>query len=348
MVTNLAVLLNSRAGGITSDFIEGMRQHYSGHQQINIFSEDEDLETVVDNLDDSKETIIVLGGGDGTIKYKVNQAIELFEERNLDFNQQKFALLKLGTGNGLSYEIGAGQRHNGQLEMILRNQHHIPTIKIPLIEVTGNNGELEDTKTYTPFTGVGWDAIMLSWYNQIKKMGPKGLFGYLGAVMPAVTEVLTNPKPNFQVFFPQGANVVFEDKGKVSIHNIYLDEDNRFIKGSEAHSIAAGTSKYFGFNFQAFPYAKSARERDMMHLRFIGGNRFITISELIGNAASVWKGRYRNKNVPEILAKEVAIYLSHNQVKMQAGGDDAGLVTRVNWKVSDYHLNLVDYRAMRH
>ena len=294
-----------------------------------------------------KPELIVLGGGDGTIKYESNKLIEMLKTPE-EFNKQTFALLKMGTGNGLSYEVGATKKHIKQLEALVNYEiNDLPFIEIPLIKIEQKNNLGNISKSYSPFTGIGWDAIMLSWYNQFKKSGFKGLPGYLMAIAPAATEVITGKKPEFEITFPQGAKLVYGNKKKLSYFVSDPGNNFRFAEESNVHSIVAGTSKYFGFKFVAFPYADVAREKKEMHIRTISGNKYLTIMELVNNTIPIWLGKYRSHNVREIITPEVEIKVSNGGVKMQASGEDLGQHNNVSWKISDYKLKLIDYSQIR-
>jgi diacylglycerol kinase family enzyme len=342
MVDSLAIRLNSKAGNVTSRLEEEIKKHFRDDLGISFYEE-----CSRDEIIQRKPQIIALGGGDGTVKYETNKLIQILKSPDY-FNQQTFALLKMGTGNGLSYEVKATKKHIKQLEAILNCEFdNLPLVEISLIEIKHKDQSGKTVKNYSPFTGVGWDAIILSWYNQFKKSGFRGLAGYLAAVAPAATEVLTGKKPEFEITFPKGAKLVYEFGKKANYFECSPGNNYRFAQESDVHSIVAGTSKYFGFNFIAFPHAEIARENKEMHLRAIAGNRYLTIMELINNALPIWLGKYRSKNVYEIITPEVEINVSNGGIKMQASGEDLGQPNNVTWKVSDYKLRLVDYSKMK-
>jgi hypothetical protein len=342
MADSLAIRLNSRAGSVTSKLEEKIRNHFGSDTGIYFYNENSRQMMLNKN-----PNIIVLGGGDGTVKYESNALIDLSKNPK-EFNQHIFALLKMGTGNGLSYEIGATKKHIKQLEALVScPAEKLPLIEIPLIEIEQKDSLGKSIKNYSPMTGVGWDAIILSWYNQFKKNGVRGLPGYAMAIAPAATEVITGKKPEFEITFPRGAKLVYGSKKKLSYFVSDPGNNFRFAEESNVHSIIAGTSKYFGFKFIAFPYADIARENNEMHLRTISGNKYLTIMELVNNTLPIWLGKYRSHNVREIITPEVNIKVSNGGVKMQASGEDLGLQNNVSWKVSDYKLRLVDYSRMR-
>ncbi len=167
------------------------------------------------------------------------------------------------------------------------------------------------------------------------------------AIAPAATEVIAGKKPEFEITFPQGAKLVYGTKKKLSYFVSDPGNNFRFAEESNVHSIIAGTSKYFGFKFVAFPYADIAREQKEMHLRTVSGNKYLTIMELVNNTLPIWLGKYRSHNVREIITPEVEIKVSNGGVKMQASGEDLGQQNNVRWKVSDYKLRLVDYSRMK-
>lgn len=335
--------LNPRAGKFTPTTINQMERRFRGDHRIEIYLDDFPRRKI---LEEGRE-VIVLGGGDGTIKYEANNFIPLFEGLGFSFNEQIFAILKLGTGNGIAYEVGAGKSHLGQLEMILETDvNELPLVQIPLIEVRGTTHQGKEKKIYSMFTGAGWDGIVLKWYNLVKKYFLKGLEGYMGAVPPSALEILLGRKPEFEIGFPQGAEIAMGSEENTEFIDLYLRDERRFLQERKIHALVAGTTLYYGYNFVSFPYAERARAERKMHIRAVGGNRYLIIPEIIAHTLSIWKGEYRSHNIFEIIAPEVEIKLKNKEVSAQAGGDHFGEFRQINWKVSDYVLNLINYKAL--
>ena len=341
MVENLVIKLNPRARRFTPNIIKEIEQRLAGDSRVKIYSDDYPRRKT---LQKGVQTT-VWGGGDGTIKYESNRLIRLCEEVGLSFNEQVFAILKLGTGNAVSYEVSAGKDHLGQLEMILDTDvNELPTVQIPLIEITGTTHEGKEEKTYSVLTGAGWDGIILRRYKQSVL---NGLAGYLSTVPASAAEVFLGKKLKFEISFPQGAELaeIFEED--IEFMDLPLGDGERFLPENQIHTLVAGTTPYFGYNFVAFPYAKKARSEGKMHIRAIGGNRYLIIPKFVAHTRSIWKGEYRHRDVFEIVSPEVEIALLDKKASAQAGGDHFGEFTRINWRVSEYVLNLVDYNALR-
>ncbi|MBT3814851.1 hypothetical protein HOE37_00220 [Candidatus Woesearchaeota archaeon] len=341
MVESLVAKLNPRAGRFTPKIINAIEQRFAEDYRVKIYSGNYPRRKTLQD----KPQVITLGGGDGTIRYESNKFILLCEELGLSFNKQLFAILKLGTGNAISYELGAGKDHLEQLEMILETDvNELPTIQVPLIEITGTTPQGEKEKTYSMLTGAGWDGIILKKYKQSPL---NGLVGYFSTIPSSATEIFFGKKLKFEISFPQGAELaeIFEED--IEFMRLPLGDGERFLQENQIHALVAGTTPYFGYNFVGFPYAKKARSEGKMHIRAVGGNRYSMIPRFVAHTKSIWSGEYRHRDVSEIVAPEVEIALLDKEASAQAGGDHFGEFTRINWKVSDYVLNLVDYNAMR-
>jgi diacylglycerol kinase family enzyme len=341
MVESLVAKLNPRAGRFTPKVINAIEQKFAEDARVRIYSGNYPRKEILQE----RPQVITIGGGDGTIRYESNKIINLCAELGLSFNEQLFAILKLGTGNAISYEVGAGKEHLEQLEMILDTDvNKLPTIQVPLIEITGTDGQGKEEKTYSMLTGAGWDGIILKKYKQSPL---NGLAGYFSTIPASAAEVFLGKKLKFEISFPQGAELAEIIEEEIEFMNLPLGDGGRFLQENQIHALVAGTTPYFGYNFVGFPYAKKARTEGKMHLRAVGGNRYSMIPRFVAHTRSIWRGEYRHQDVSEIVTPEVEIALLDKKASAQAGGDHFGEFTRINWKVSDYVLNVVNYNALR-
>lgn len=113
-----------------------------------------DSEAIQEEIDSFNPTVVVAGGGDGTVKLVAEELLG---------SSIKLGILPLGSANGLATELGIPEEWQANLDLIKK----IKTIEIDAIRV---NGEL-----CLHLSDVGFNADLI---KEFEKEGTRGKLGY--------------------------------------------------------------------------------------------------------------------------------------------------------------------------
>jgi len=349
--TRVAVLLNCNARKVTDRIIRSA-EHIVGSENVFASKSLDEAEAMSREIVQRGYGTIVCGGGDGTLARAVNFVYRYVDEANswrLErfrrfgeaqslLGNPRFAFLKLGTGNGMSSVVGAG-RPVDDLNTII---NYIPgrTHSIPLIEMDGERFF---------FGGVGYDSQILDDYNHLKARAKNRLFkalmqnvtGYLAALL-----LRSAPRIAF------GTGEKLEGRVTTLGRAFYIDprrgdavteiEPGTTLFEGRAGIISAGTTPFFGYGFRIYPFARMMP--GMMQLRIA------TTGPLRGLASigRLWNGSYRQPSgLWDFFVENVKVELER-PFPFQHSGDAQGLRDRLDFKIADDSLELVDmYRPWR-
>ena len=289
---------------------------------------------------------IVCGGGDGTLARAVNLVHRYVEEANAwrleryrRFGERqpllvspRFASLRLGTGNGLSGVIGSRDPVK-DLQTIV---DFVPgrVQRLPLIEMEGERFF---------FGGMGYDSQVLDDYywlkarakNPIMKALMQNVTGYLATVVArTVPRLILGRADVLEARVVNRGRAFFVDPRRGDF--VEEVEPGAVLFEGRAHFISAGTTPFFGYGFRVFPFARMMP--GMMSLRAATVGPLAALSHL----PSLWKGNYRNATrLHDFLVEDVTVELER-PFPYQHSGDPQGLRDRMDLRIADEQLEIVD------
>ena len=334
----LIIPINPNAGNVFPSVISRVKAKESDKVKVVVSSDRNDL---YDMIVDQKFSHVFPLGGDGTIVDHYNE----IKSRAEDINQAipTFIFGKIaGSGRALAEFVGA-KRGYGQLEKItaLERFSSLPTLEFPMMEVFLDN---QDKSTYSFCAGIGLDASVLRKYNEGKI---KGLLGYLIATFKTALKDNTVQLPQAIVTCNKGRVVEIEKNEMVT--DRHLKPGETIFEGPIA-TIIAGTTRYFGYEMKALPYANiaSIEPTGLMHARIITGNdRGQILRHLAFHPYSIFHGTFRSDNVKEILAHDITIKIKNERgEETQVAGDYEGFHKKIKFSFSKDKMQVVDMRKI--
>lgn len=329
---SVAVLLNRNARKVNSRVCRQLARIVPRESLFISHTPEEACATVREIAACGVETLFI-GGGDGTFIAALNDLFAAVpsgaHDERVKPSLPTIGLLKLGTGNGICYDLGIGSGFS-HLERALKGER-LPTREIPLIEHAGR---------LTHFAGVGWDAAIVNDFVDWKKsLGSRrlqrvaaGLAGYFYSTL-----FLTIPKERH-----------LTGKVEADIINLapveYADPlTNKMVRLAAGELLYRGplsiggvsVTPYFGYGMKAFPLA--GRKRDLMSLRAVSAK----IRTILGNLHKVWNGSFRHPDIRDWLVRDVEIRLSQPR-PLQVGGDAAGYHEKIRFTLSPHSIRVID------
>ena len=232
-------------------------------------------------------------------------------------------VLKLGTGNALatyldSQDILEDLRALSEgAELMV---HEINMLEDP-------DGEL------FPFAGVGWDAEILSDYDNVKDLArdtaaepyATGLTGYGAAIATrTIPRVLSQRAPTLTITNLEGVAYRMSFDGEILAEYA----EGEVIYNGPARICSAATVPFWGFQVRMFPHADSDPTRFQMRC-YHGG-----IPEILLNLRDMWRGRVREENVHDVLARNVRVEVDGEALPYQVSGDSAGVERMIEWRIA--------------
>ncbi|OGQ89940.1 MAG: hypothetical protein A2289_11145 [Deltaproteobacteria bacterium RIFOXYA12_FULL_58_15] len=346
----IAVLLNRNARHVT-DRVRRRLAHIVGKEHVFETRSIDEAEEFSREVVQRGYGTIVSGGGDGTLMRVVNlvqryvresndwrtERYRRFGETQPLLSQPRFAFLKLGTGNGVSTLIGAGKASR-DLQRIV---DFVPgrTKSIPLIDMDGERFF---------FGGMGYDSQLLDDYNSLKaqaknpifKMLMQNLTGYFMTVFGrTVPRILSGRAEKMSIRVVNRGRAYFVDSRRGDC--VEEIEPGATLWEGPARLVAAGTAPFYGYGFRMFPYARIMP--NMMNLRICTLGPLRVLPQL----PSMWNGTYRNpKALMDYLVEDVTIEVD-KPYPFQHSGDAQGLRDRVDLKIAEDKLELIDMHKPR-
>jgi diacylglycerol kinase family enzyme len=348
--SRVAVLLNRNARRV-SDKLARELESIVGPGNLFYSRSLEDAESFAREIVQRGYGTVACGGGDGTLTRAVNLIQRYVNEANtwrLEryrrygewqtlLQSPRFALLRLGTGNGLAPVVGAGDPVADLTHIV----GSVPTRHraLPMIDVGGER---------CFFTGLGYDSLLLNDYNWLKghlrsrllKPLSTGVVGYFAAA-------LSRTLPN----------VAFRGAGRLEARVVtrapayYVDprsgdaleelEPGTVLFEGPASMIGAGTTPYYGYGFKMYPFSQLMP--GMLNLRIAHLGPMAAVAHL----RSIWKGSYRDANrIFDFLATDVDVELEQ-PFPFQHSGDAQGMRKNLRWHVAEDRLHLLDMHRPR-
>ena len=345
----VAVLLNRNARLVTDKLVRQM-ERLVGSEHVYYSRDLDEAEAFTREIIQKGYGTIACGGGDGTlcgtinfVRRYIDEANAWREERFSRFGEKqeliacpRFVFLKLGTGNGIAPVVGATHPLRDLRKVI----EYTPSRahQVPMLEVEGE-------KCFV--AGLGYDSQILADYNWMKNNTNnwllKGLMhsvvGYLAAsVTRTVPRALFGDTRLRAKVVTRGRAYYVDPRRGDSVEEI---APGTTIFEGPASFIGAGTMPYFGYRFRAFPFSNIMP--GMMNLRIATIGPLSALYNLVG----LWRGTHRSSRaLKDFLVEDVSIELE-NPFPFQHSGDPQGMRKRVDIKVSNEPLQLVDFHRPR-
>ncbi|MFC1848727.1 diacylglycerol/lipid kinase family protein [candidate division CSSED10-310 bacterium] len=343
----IAVLLNENAKKVTGRVKRAIADVVPRSSFYTSHTSEEAYQHVKDIIDRGYERIFS-GGGDGSIIQLMNMVRSYVDEKNTrlealsrdmqqkiqKINYPRLGILKLGTGNGMSYLVGAKRGLRNIRKALVSPD--TKTLNLSLIEA--------ENWCFT-FSGLGWDAAIQNdfvWFREkfrrfalARQIG--GLGGYLTAMAvrtipreifrrkPAQVTIRNSDGPVYRAEYPDTMRLTDIGPGDV----IYQGPVN--VTG-------VGTVPYYGFKFTAFPFSRI--RSDMMNLRIVRAGVF----ECISHAYSIWTGKYTGQHFLDFLTSGVTMEFSE-QMPLQMGGDPYGYRSNIEYTMSNHQVEVIDLNS---
>lgn len=332
-VDRIAIVVNGRARQVTSDIVEVLDQIIQSGDLF-VSRDLAEAERIAHTIVERRYRTVLTGGGDGTFVHMVTLVVRASRARGQ--RPPRFGLLKLGTGNALSWVLGSEQS-SGKKAVVadlarLRSEGGSRSLRL-----------LDVEDRLTPFAGLGVDATALEHYGTTKQLLARspitrplstGASAYLlSSVTRSLPEFLLRPHPRVRIV-NEGAPVFRMGEGD--------RPDREFAAGEVLYDgpsrlVAMSTIPYWGFGARIFPFAEERDDRFSLRVCDIGS------FEVAAHLRSIWRGNYRSKTVHDFLCERIAIHYEQ-PMPLQIGGDVVGRRTLIRACLAE-PIEVVDYYA---
>ncbi len=330
---NIAVMVNLRARH-SSERVGGMVQRFFPRARLALTrSLDEARTWISEQLRPNPPTLLLAGGGDGTITGLLN------ELREQGLSLPAIGVLPLGTGNAWARVTGA-PKPSVALSHLAACGERLPPLRLfSLVRVENK---------VAPFAGTGWDAEMLQDFkDQLAKFPPgplrevnAGLRGYLGAMftrtIPRHTFGAGDPK--VKVYNLGSPALTVDERG--SVMPLPRGETGALLYEGPAGVAGAATTPEWGFGFKAFPFAQAVPHR--LSVRVYGAG----VLEATRNMFKLWRGQHPMPKMHDFFVERLRMDFDR-EVPFQMGGDVMGMRRSLEFSLAQESVQLVDWRQLR-
>ncbi len=329
----IAVVVNGNARSVTGDVISTLDQILKGGDLF-VSRRVEESADIARTIVNRGYGTVLTGGGDGTFTTVVTEVIR--EARRQDRALPRFGLLKLGTGNALSWVVGASKaKGRGLAADIQRLREDAGSRPLRLVEVE---------ELMSPFCGFGVDAVVLSDYATVKRqLGATPLKRFAAGPLSYVIASTTRSIPSYVLRRVPHCRIVndgadaFRVGSKGSIVGPPIPKGEVVYEGP-SRITGLSTIPYYGFGFRAFPYAEERSDRMSLRISTISPIPFVL------NFPAIWRGDYENPDTMiDYLVEAVTIEMDPPTL-FQIGGDPQGPRARISARVTS-PIRLVDFYA---
>ena len=330
----VAVVVNGRARQVTSDIVEVLDQIVQSGDLF-VSRDLAEADRIAQTIVERRYHTVLTGGGDGTFVQMVTRVVHAAEARGQ--KPPRFGLLKLGTGNALSWVLGSHPTSSKKAVVadLARLRSEGGSRALRLIEVEG---------TLTPFAGLGVDAICLEHYGTTKDWLARSALTRPMATGPGayLLSTVTRSLPEFLLRSHPRVRIVNDgepclrigsgDKPAVQI------EHGAVLYEGPSRLVAMSTIPYWGFGARIFPFAEERDDRFNLRVCDVGS------VEVAAHIRSIWRGSYRNeRTVHDFLCERIAIHYD-DPMPLQVGGDVVGRRTLIRAALAA-PIEVVDYYA---
>lgn len=331
----VAVVMNGNAKQVTAELVGALHQIVEAGDLYVSRTLEEGEEMAARIVAHGYHTVLS-GGGDGTFSQVVTWIVDRCEAEGKPL--PRFGMLKLGTGNGLAWVLGAqgGHKPKAVFADLARLQEEGGHGYIRMLRIDGR---------LAPFAGIGVDGMAIYDYNRVKdRLSPLPLIGKLGSGALGYTISLggmTMPR----VFFLPKAKVRVTNIGGEAAH---LGDEGQPIGApiptggvlyeGPTRSVIFSTVPYWGWGSRIFPFADP--QGDRFSVRILNMNS----QDVALNLPSIWKGTYRSRGLLDFLADGIRVEFDRPMPAEIAGDPgDPRLSTEI--RIHPNKIPVVDYYA---
>ena len=329
-MTNIAVLVNLRARRGTEG-VGGLVERFLPRARVALTRSLEEARAwISDTLRPNPPSLLLAGGGDGTITGLLN------ELRRAGVALPAIGVLPLGTGNAWARVTGA-PRAAVALKQIAAVGERLPPLRpFSLVRVEGK---------VAPFAGTGWDAEMIQDFkSQLSSAGPlastqAGLRGYLGAMFTRTVprHLFGEGNPQVSVYNMGDTALTVDSRG--SVQPVTHGDKGALLYRGPAGVAGAATTPEWGFGFKAFPFAQAVPHR--LSVRVYGA----TVMEATRNMFKLWRGEHPMPRMHDWFVQRVRMEFDR-EVPFQMGGDVLGMRRTLDFDLAEESVQLVDWRQL--
>ena len=329
-MTNIAVLVNLRARRGTEG-VGGLVERFLPRARVALTRSLEEARAwISDTLRPNPPSLLLAGGGDGTITGLLN------ELRLAGVALPAIGVLPLGTGNAWARVTGA-PRAAVALKQIAAVGERLPPLRpFSLVRVEGR---------VAPFAGTGWDAEMIQDFkSQLSSAGPlastqAGLRGYLGAMFTRTVprHLFGEGNPQVSVYNMGDTALTVDSRG--SVQPVIHGDKGALLYRGPAGVAGAATTPEWGFGFKAFPFAQAVPHR--LSVRVYGA----TVMEATRNMFKLWRGEHPMPRMHDWFVQRVRMEFDR-EVPFQMGGDVLGMRRTLDFDLAEESVQLVDWRQL--
>ncbi len=320
----VAVVLNGNARAVSDALIRDVRMAIN-QERLYVSRSLEQWKFIARRIVNKGYDVVLLGGGDGTFAQCVTDIMALKPAQ-----VPTFGVLRLGTGNGMASALGVSKPNlRGLTTELRRARQSAARQSLPMLRVEGK---------LTPFTGIGWDSMILEDYNIVKRTfrgtplenmmqgGP----GYASAIaFRSIGKAIFQADPKL-VIRNEGAAAP-----RVTIHGEPTGEvvpRGGILYSGPATIAACSTVPYYGLGLKLFPHA--LRRVDRFALRVAK----VPVGRVLPRLPSLFAGELEDEGLHDYLCTAVSYHLD-KPTPLQIGGDEVGRRTSVN--VSMTHIPVI-------
>ncbi len=329
-MNDIAVLVNLRARR-GSEGMGGLVQRFLPRARVALTRSLEEARAwISDTLRPNPPSLLLAGGGDGTITGLLN------ELRTAGVALPAIGVLPMGTGNAWARVTGA-PRPAVALKQIAAVGERLPPLRpFSLVRVEGK---------VAPFAGTGWDAEMIQDFkNQLAASGPlrstqAGLRGYLGAMFTRTVprHVFGEGNPMVSVYNLGEPALTVDARG--SVQPVAHGDKGALLYRGPAGVAGAATTTEWGFGFKAFPFAQAVPHR--LSVRVYGAS----VLEATRNMFRLWRGEHPMPQMHDWFVQRLRMDFDR-EVPFQMGGDVIGMRRSLEFDLAEESVQLVDWRQL--
>ncbi len=330
----IAVIVNGNAKAVTDEVVATLDEILEAGD-LYVSRSLEEVASIAELVLDRGYGTVLTGGGDGTFTSVVTHVVRRARARGAV--PPRFGLLRLGTGNSLTWVVGTSGARGGKLAAdVLRLRDEAGSRPLRLVEVEG---------TLAPFCGFGTDANALADFHAVRAQLTKlplprrwtgGLASYVvSASLRTLPKYLVQPVPFVRVTNLGGDAFKIGENGRPLPTPIRAGE--RIFEG-KARMASVSTIPYYGFGFRVFPYADERPDRMALRINTIGSVEFLA------HARELWRGEYHSPtSLFDFLVERIRIEIEP-ATAFQIGGDAMGERSSVEVALTE-PIQLVDLYA---
>jgi diacylglycerol kinase family enzyme len=329
----VAVVMNGNAKQVTDELLGALHQIVEAGDLFVSRSLEEGEEIAARIVDQGYRTVLS-GGGDGTFAQVVTWIVDRCEAEGKPL--PRFGLLKLGTGNGLAWVLGA---QDGKVRGVFAD--------LARLRDEGGHGWIRMLRVggrLAPFAGIGVDGIAIRDYNRVRDGMAKipvlrryaGGLGYVVS-MGALTlpRVVVTPRANVRIVNTGGPAHKLGDDGQPLGEAI---PRGGVIYDGPTRSVLVATVPYWGFGSRIFPFADPHGDR--FSIRVLN----INSQDVVKNLPSIWNGTYRDPRLIDFLADSIRV--DYDQpMPAEIAGDPSEPRMSTDVAMHPRRIPVVDYYA---